>query len=122
MVTSIETVNVVIEWSLPSTDNGSPILEYKVFIIQSDGSATESATCDGSDIDIVSSATPFCKLAIEEIRAEPYTLVQADIIKAQVKARNINGWGPLSNQNTVGALVQVEPHQMSAPVNADGTS
>lgn len=115
MVTSIETVNVVIEWGLPSTDNGSPILEYKVFIIESDGSATESASCDGSDIDTVNSATPFCKLTIQELRAEPYSLVQGDIVKAQVQARNVNGWGPLSNQNTIGALVQVEPHKMSVP-------
>lgn len=28
VLTSVETLNVRIAWSLPSTDNGSPVLEY----------------------------------------------------------------------------------------------
>lgn len=82
----------------------------------------ESDSCDGTDVDMVASSQPYCILTITELRAEPYSLVQGDVVKAKVQARNVNGWGPISTENTVGALIEVEPHQMQQPQNGDGTS
>ena len=40
VTTTIETLNARIAWSIPSTDNGSPLLEYRVFVQHSDGLTT----------------------------------------------------------------------------------
>lgn len=40
-----------------------------------------------------------------ELRSAPYNLVQGDIVKAIVQAKNVNGWGPLSEPNTIGAEI-----------------
>lgn len=82
----------------------------------------KSASCDGSDPDIVSSDSPSCLLLITELRAEPYSLTLGDVVKAKVQARNVNGWSPLSTVNTVGGQIETEPLQMTAPTNGDGTS
>lgn len=64
-VTTIsESIYVKTTWSLPSTNNGASISQYKIFFIAADGSELESADCDGTDSDIVGSATPSCKVLI----------------------------------------------------------
>lgn len=54
-------------------------------------------------------------MPLVELRSSPYDLEQGDVVKAIVQSLNVNGWSPLSNVNTAGGTVQVEPHQMSAP-------
>ena len=98
--TTNENVNVRISWKTPSTDNGSPILEYKIYFLGSNNTVSETASCDGTDSDIVISQTPSCLVSVSELRKAPFSLTKGMIVKAQVKARNIEGWSPLSNTNT----------------------
>lgn len=80
-----ENVNVRISWNLPSTTNGSPILKYKVDILQSNGQTySQSLTCNGSNPDIVSSQTPSCLVKFTELRAAPFLLTQGTLVQATV--------------------------------------
>lgn len=116
VMTTADSIYARIGWSLPSTDNGSPVLEYKIQILESDGvTYSESASCDGLDIELLNSAEPSCLVSFSELRALPFSLTQGTIVKAIVQAKNINGWNPQSNVNTEGVTIQTEPHTMSAP-------
>jgi hypothetical protein len=111
VTTTIETIYVRIAWNPPSTMNGSPLLEYAVYIIESDGvTQTQTASCDGTDPDIVASPIPSCLVELTELISAPYSLVQGDLVRAVVKSRNMDGWSPISEMNSVGALEQVTPH------------
>lgn len=122
-MTSVETVYVRLSWDIPSTDNGSPVEEYKIFVLESDGiTYSEPAqSCDGQDPDLVASLQPSCLITFQELRSEPYLLEQGALVVAKVKAFNLNGWSPLSLQNTIGATIQVEPHKMTQVRSALGT-
>lgn len=75
VVTTAESIYIRIAWSLPSTVNGSPVLEYKVKIQESDGvTYSESASCDGLDVELLSDATPSCLITFIELKAAPYSL------------------------------------------------
>ena len=52
--TAVSVNNVVISWSAPVTNNGSPITSYKVYIEESDGLSysVETEYCDGSNAEI----------------------------------------------------------------------
>lgn len=104
VTTTIESIYARISWSPTSNNYGSPVLAYRVQVLAIDGvTFTESPTCNGSDSNIVSSLTPSCLISIAELRSAPYSLTQGVIIKAIVQARNIEGWSPMSQVNTIGA-------------------
>jgi hypothetical protein len=65
----------------------------------------ESPSCDGGISEILSMTDPWCLILMTELRSAPYNLVQGDIVKAIVQAKNVNGWGPLSEPNTIGAEI-----------------
>jgi hypothetical protein len=80
IVSSVETINVRIAWSLPSTDNGAAIEEYRIYIIAQDGSIVIS--CDGQDTELVQSTTPSCIVFMSDLRQIPYSLTQGDLVEA----------------------------------------
>jgi hypothetical protein len=51
------------------------------------------------------------------LRSAPYSLLQGTIVKAVIKAQNINGWSSFSFPNSTGALVEYVPAQMNTPTN-----
>lgn len=79
LTTSVENIYARISWSLPSTTNGAPILEYAVYILGASG-LVQSSSCDGSDPDIVNSLVPSCLVPMTELRAAPYNLTQGAIV------------------------------------------
>jgi hypothetical protein len=50
------------------------------------------------------------------LRASPFLLTYGQLVIATVRAKNLNGWSSDSPVNIVGATIQTEPSQMSAPV------
>jgi len=68
----VEQINVRLSWSLPSTDNGAKIEEYRVFVRARDGSMQQS--CDGKDLELIASTEPSCTLLISELREQPFSL------------------------------------------------
>jgi len=85
VITTIESIYVRISWNPPSNNYGSPVLAYRVRILGVDGiTFTESATCNGTDSNIVSSATPSCLISISELRLAPYSLTEGMLIQATV--------------------------------------
>ena len=105
VTTTAQTIYVRIDWSLVSTDYGSPVLEYFVQIQAKDGSYQTSPSCLGDDYEILTSLAPFCLVPFSELRTAPYQLEQGDQVIAQVKSRNVNGWSALSTPNTLGATI-----------------
>jgi hypothetical protein len=49
------------------------------------------------------------------LREEPYLLEYDDIVSAQVRAYNYNGWSEYSGKNTDGSRIQTEPAKMNTP-------
>lgn len=123
----------MIEFSWHTPDQRSENLSaYRIVILESDGlTYTEDVghgfdlgiECDGSDATIFGQR--YCDVPIRDLRAAPYNLVEGTLIKA--KAQGFNdigwniGWGDLSEPNTVGAVVEIEPHKMTALRRGLGT-
>lgn len=42
-------------------------------------------------------------------------LRQGDLIRAKIRAKNVNGWGAYSQLNFVGAMIETTPLQMIKP-------
>jgi hypothetical protein len=63
-----------------------------------------------------------CEIPLTTLRASPYLLEYNDIVKAEVRAYNYNGWSDSSGVNTVGGLIQTEPVKMNQPVRGAFTS
>lgn len=56
------------------------------------------------------------------LRLPPYNLVYGDLVVAKVKARNSIGWSvEYSDENTVGAHIQVLPSKMGDPTEGLAT-
>jgi hypothetical protein len=53
---------------------------------------------------------------MHDLRAEPFNLIYEELIQAKVMASNERGWSAQSAANTAGALVEVEPFAVTAPV------
>ena len=123
VTSTVETSNVRISWEQPSTDNGSAIQEFRLFIQTSDSAYVDAfELCDGTDSDIVSSNAPSCVIPMIALRAVPYSLTKGSIVRAKVQSRNVNGWSPLSIQDDNGAVIETEPNQMQAPTKGASTN
>lgn len=90
MTTIIDSSNVKVTWSL-STDNGSPITEFKVFVLEI-GTTTytqESTDCVGNDATVI--ANKECSITISTLLAAPYNMDGGDSVYAKVSAVNFYG-------------------------------
>lgn len=56
------------------------------------------------------------------LRADPYLLELNEIVKAQVRSYNYNGWSSYSDINSIGGQIQTEPAQVTQPERGDQTS
>ncbi len=85
--TSMNGANVKFNWLIP-TFNNSPIIAYRLKVLQSDASTlTEQTTyCDGTDATIKSNL--FCEIPMSVLTASPYSLAQGTKIQATVEALN----------------------------------
>jgi prepilin-type processing-associated H-X9-DG protein len=59
--------------------------------------------CDGSVESIVEAK--YCEMPLTQLKGSPFFLVAGDQIKAKVRGRNLNGWGPYSELTVNGALI-----------------
>jgi len=124
VTTEVSSTSVIIKWTKPSTDNGSPITAYRVKIRQKTPNTTFTelvADCNGASPAIVAMALPQCTMLISALTTGPYLLEQGDLVAAVVNAYNIEGWGPVSTVNSVGALIEVIPKKMAAPTSGSTT-
>jgi hypothetical protein len=113
VTTEVSSTNIIIKWTKPSTDNGSPVTAYLVKIRQKTPNTTfteYTASCNGASTAIVAMALPQCVIPISYLTESPYSLIQGDLVAAVVNAYNIEGWGPLSTVNSIGALIEIIPH------------
>ena len=95
-VTANDGGKILIAWSKPQ-DRGSPIEEYEIAILTSDGISfsTELQFCNGEDPAIVSSRS--CQIPLTTLREEPFNLVYPNLVVAKVRSKNGVGWSDFSN-------------------------
>jgi hypothetical protein len=106
--------NVIVDWTA-SSDQGTPITAYKVYLRQSDLVYTlELTSCNGGDNTIISAT--LCTIPLSTLRASPFNLVQGNSVFAKVIATNLYGDSLLSSAGN-GALVQVVPNAPSSLAN-----
>lgn len=98
---------MLFEWNDP-TDNGAPIIGYKIYIIESDGVTftQESIECDGTSQTLIDNRN--CLVDLTTLRAAPYNLVLEDSV--QIKVISINSYGDSEYSLTGnGAEIQYVP-------------
>jgi len=67
-------------------------------------------------------SSPSCLVPVATLVASPFSLSAGDTVVVIIQARNARGWGPLSDENTSGAIIITVPHQMDAPVRVDSAT
>ena len=88
--TSIEDTKFKFTWTAPF-DNYDPIVEYELLIRKPDGTFYKDAVnCPG-----IPTEPTYCLIEMDTLR-EQSGLVQGDLVRAKIRARNVNGWGAFS--------------------------
>jgi len=100
-------VNVVVTYSPPTT-HSSPISNYDIQFLKSDGT-TGTLACTESDITLGT-----CTVGNANVKTLTGLAVDT-LIRVKVRAYNAKGWGAYSEFNNAGALIQSVPAVMSAP-------
>jgi hypothetical protein len=102
--TIIVGTDILINWQ-PPADGGDGISAYEVeiYVPQSDSYVVEPTYCDNLDETTLQCVVPHSHLI------DVYDFAVDDLVKARVRAYNINGWSDQSQLNTDGAKVQSSP-------------
>jgi hypothetical protein len=89
-VTEIDGDTVKVSWSL-STNNGTPITQYKVYLKENDSDTytQESVDCVGTDATVISNK--YCNINSSTFSVAPYNIGGGDSIWAKVIAVNLYG-------------------------------
>jgi len=115
--------SVKIDWNAPASTGSSPIIAYRIKILQSDTlTLSEEATnCDGTASSVISNT--FCEIPMASLTSSPFSLAQGTLIQAQVEALNSIGYSTPSPLNVAGELAQTVPHKpTSGPSRGSGTT
>jgi hypothetical protein len=106
--------DVRISWSYPN-DNSDPITQYLIEIRHANSvDFIESPECDGSHEAVVLARS--CLVSLQSLRSERFSLTFDMQVVARLKSLNSFGWSPMSDDNTGGATILVEPKKMFVPI------
>jgi len=101
--TSIVGTDVVIDWVAPD-NNFETILQYDILFKKADGTyVNDEVNCDGS----VASGTT-CIIPMTDMITLT-GLSQGNLVVVRVAAENVNGWEAYSQENIIGAVIEVPP-------------
>lgn len=113
--TEISTNNVVISWTTPTSNGGSPLTGYSVYIRKSDLSfEIESSYCNAANTVVL--ANPSCTIPFSTLRASPFNLVLSNPVIAYVIATNFYLDSNPSASGS-GAVIQYVPDAPLLPTN-----
>jgi len=91
--------NVRIAWDPTPNERDSAVIAYRVLIRQKDGLfSQELLNCDGTSLAVVSSRS--CFIPMDILRADPFWLVEGDLVVATIEALNEIGYSDVSAENT----------------------
>ena len=115
--TVVASTDIFIAWQAPP-NGGDDITAYEVELyIPATGSyAVDVTYCDNLDETMLQCSIPHAHLI------DTYAFQVGDILKARVKAYNVNGWGDPSQLNTAGSIVQSYPQKMFTPTEGTATT
>ncbi len=78
VITSLVGVQVKIQWT-PLSNNGSPISQYLLEFLASDGTTfVQDTLCDGTDSDVLQYT--YCLIPMADFLSSPYTLTRGSLI------------------------------------------
>jgi hypothetical protein len=101
--TSIEGTRFKLAWVAPF-DNYEPISRYEIMIRKPDGTFyKDEVNCPGLPVD-----QNYCYIEMDTLRVDS-GLVQGDLVRAKIRAFNLNGWGAFSQLNFIGSLIETRP-------------
>ncbi len=107
--TSIVGTQVKFTWVAPF-DNYEPVDQYDLQIMKLDNTFySDAVNCPGTPV-----TQEFCHVEMDTLRTQS-NLRQGDLIRAKIRARNLNGWGAYSQVNFAGAVVETRPLKMQSP-------
>lgn len=119
--TTIENIYVKIAWTAPAS-NSAAIDGYEVYIADSTGSFVLEATyCDGFSSAAVRDDA-YCLVPMSVLRGSAYGLGLGDVVRVQVRAHNLYGFGALSPVNVAGEEVQTAPAQVTGLASGAATT
>jgi hypothetical protein len=105
--TSVSANNIIITWAAPSSNGGSTLTAYSIYIRQANlAFALETTYCNGTTADILAHAT--CTIPMSTLRASPFSLILNNPVLAQVVATNFYGDSSLSPTGS-GAVILYVP-------------
>ena len=78
VATTANGINVEFTWSAPSSENGSPITEYKLVIETKTGELQEELNC------LTEQPRFSCLVSFEKLTQDPFNLIQGNEVRAQV--------------------------------------
>eukprot|EP00347_Sterkiella_histriomuscorum_P011727 403371340 len=103
--------SVYVNWDTPNL-NYAGLVQYEILFMKSNGAFGTISTCLGTE-QLVKDDTN-CTVSMSDV----ITLTGLSIdqtIKVKIRTRNLIEWGPYSEMNIVGALIQGIPTKMQAP-------
>jgi hypothetical protein len=109
VTTSINGINVVIDWNAPS-ENGATISSYVIEILDGDGTwVQDTSYCDGADATV--KADTQCSVPMSVLRDADglYRLERDESVSARISAINVLGTSDLSDLPSVMATLQTLP-------------
>lgn len=111
--TTVSDDKVIISWSTPTSDGGSPFNAYSVYIRDSNLVYTLEATyCDSSIITAIMTSTR-CTVPFTTLRSSTFNLILGNSVLAKIVASNVYGSSDPSPEGS-GAVIQYVP---DAPIN-----
>jgi hypothetical protein len=113
--------NVVFQWAVSPSANGSPVTAYRIKFKKSNGSyIEETANCNGETQSIKDSRS--CTVPMTIFTGVTFSLSLGDLIVAIVEAKNSIGYSPESDVNTTGVLAQTVPQSPLLPPSKGANS
>lgn len=92
--------DILVTWSYPSSDGGSSVTSYTIYLQESDSTwATEPTSCNGSDSTILGNM--YCNIPYTTLQTS-FGLSTGDTVYAKVVATNIVGSSAESPLSTLG--------------------
>jgi len=90
--------NIEISWNAPSSNGGAAVSKYQILIYNPSTSSyvEDLSYCDGSSFSVM--ANTKCTFTVNYLMST-YSYSLGEIVKAQVRAYNTNGWASYSSPN-----------------------
>lgn len=105
--TVVDNTYIKVSWTAPD-ENGATITNYRILLLAADSLTwLESEFCKSTDASLVTAM--YCYVPMAELTGSRFNLPYNRLISVKAQAKNLRGWGELSQSNIVGAKAEIVP-------------